>query len=866
MTGRPAGAATALATVLMLAGCGEQKASEARAILPTGVTPIHYDIAVRPDAATLGFSGTMGVDLRVDKPVSAITLNAAELTFDKVQLDGSNTAPKVAYDADAQTATLTFDKPVTAGNHRLTIDYRGKINQQALGLFAVDYDTAGGSKRLLATQFESPDARRFAPMWDEPAIKATFKLTVDAPTAELVVSNTPVEKTETLAGGVTRTTFAATPKMSSYLLFLAVGDFERVATRVGDVDVGVVVKRGSTKEAAFALDAATKLLPWYDDYFGTPYPLPKLDLVAIPGGSTQFSAMENWGAILYFEKAILVDEAVSSDADRQNAFTTIAHEIAHQWFGNLVTMSWWDDLWLNEGFASWMETKATDHFHPEWSVWLQDQGPRDAALNLDAREATHPVVQTVRDARDAAFDTITYQKGQAVIRMVEAWVGENAFRDGLRAYMKDHAYANTVSSDLWGAIEKASGQPILEIARAFTDQPGVPLIKVATTPSGVKLTQTRFGVDEVSRKPLGWPTPVAARWLNGGGDWRGLVSKGKAVTVDGSGPFIANLGQSGYFRTAYDEAAFAGVRKRFTSVQPADQLGLLYDYWAFGQEGTAPIADYLDLAAGLPADANPVVWMQVVDVIGQIDHLYDGEPGQAAFRKRAIALLAPVWAKSGWSSSSQEPATMALLRAELIDTLGQLGDPAVVAEARRRFDRLGADPRALPASVREPALRTVARHADAATWERLRTMARTSTNALEKEQLYGVIGEVADPALARKTLELALGDEPPITLRDRILRTVGANHQRMTWDYLKANKARADAIFAPGSLVTALARITAGWTDAALAGEAREMAKAAGGEVPQRLKAGLSAAEYRAKVKAGRLKDIDAWVKKGGAA
>ena len=866
MTGRPMGAAAVLAAVLLLAGCGDQKPNAARAVLPTGVTPLHYDIAVKPDAASLGFSGTMGVDLQVDEPVSTITLNAAELTFDKVRLDNANTAPKVAYDAEAQTATLTFEQPVAAGKHRLTIDYAGKINQQALGLFAVDYDTAGGSKRLLATQFESPDARRFAPMWDEPAIKATFKLTVDAPSKDMVVSNTPIETTQALAGGVTRTTFAATPKMSSYLLFLAVGDFERVSTKVGEVDVGVVVKRGSTKEAAFALDAATKLLPWYDDYFGAPYPLPKLDLVAVPGGSTAFSAMENWGAILYFEKAILVDEAVSSDADRQNAFTTIAHEIAHQWFGNLVTMSWWDDLWLNEGFASWMETKATDHFHPEWSVWLQDQGPRDGAMNLDAREATHPVVQTVRDARDAAFDTITYQKGQAVIRMVEAWVGEDAFRQGLRAYMKDHAYANTVSSDLWSAIETASGQPILEIATAFTSQPGVPLIKVAATPNGVRLTQSRFGVDETSRKPLAWPTPVAAQWMDGAKPWRGLVSKSKPVSVDGSGPFIANLGQSGYFRSAYDEAAFTAIRGRFNSVPPADQLGLLYDYWAFGQEGTTPIADYLDLAASLPADANPVVWMQVVGVIGQIDHLYDGEPGQTAFRKRAIALLAPVWAKSGWSSSSREPATMALLRAQLIDTLGQLGDPAVVAEARKRFARLGADPFALPASVREPALRTVARHADTATWETLRTMARTSTNALEKEQLYGVIGEVSDPVLARKTLELALGEEPPITLRDRILRTVGANHQRMTWDYLKANKARADAIFAPGSLVTALARITVGWTDAALAGEARDMAKAAGGEIPERLKASLSAAEYRAKVKARRLKDIDAWVLKGGAA
>jgi len=273
----------ALAASLLLAGCGDRREA-ARQVLPTDVVPVHYDITVRPDAAALTFTGTVGADVQVVKAVSTVVLNAADMTFGAVRLDGSNVSPKVTLDNDAQTATLVFAQPLTVGKHRLTIDYTGKINEQAFGLFSVDYDTAQGSKRLLATQFEAPDARRFAPMWDEPALKATFRLTVDAPSADMVVSNMPVEKTEVLAGGLTRTSFAVSPKMSSYLLFLAVGDFERVSRKVGDVDVGVVVKRGSIPEAAFALDAAEKVLPYYDDYFGTPYPLPKLDMVALPGG------------------------------------------------------------------------------------------------------------------------------------------------------------------------------------------------------------------------------------------------------------------------------------------------------------------------------------------------------------------------------------------------------------------------------------------------------------------------------------------------------------------------------------------------------------------------------------------------------
>ncbi|MDP1737353.1 MAG: M1 family metallopeptidase [Caulobacter sp.] len=855
------GLGLALAATMLLAGCGG-KEEAARQVLPTDVVPVHYDITVRPDTAALTFTGSVGADVQVVKATSTVVLNAADMTFGKVQLDGSNVSPRVTLDNDAQTATLVFAQPLTIGKHRLAIDYTGKINEQAFGLFSVDYDTAQGSRRLLATQFEAPDARRFAPMWDEPALKATFKLTVDAPTADMVVSNMPVETTSALEGGLTRTTFAVSPKMSSYLLFLAMGDFERISRKVGDVDVGVVVKRGSTAEAAFALDASEKLLPWYDDYFGTPYPLPKLDLVAIPGGAASFSAMENWGAILYFEKAVLVDERVSTEADRQNAFTTIAHEIAHQWFGNLVTMSWWDDLWLNEGFASWMETKATDHFHPEWSVWLQDMAARDGAMNLDARAATHPVVLPVPDARNAPFDQISYQKGQAVIRMIEAWVGEDAFRTALRAYMKKHAYGNTVSDDLWDAVETASGQPIRRIAHDFTGQPGVPLIKVTSLGSAWRVTQRRFGVDAPSRKPLSWSTPVATLWPESGQGWRGVISMGQSERIKGPGrvPFLVNAGQAGYFRTAYDDKAFARLKAGFARLAPVDQLGLLYDYWAFGQEGVTPIAQWLDLAASLPADANPVVWMQVTDVLGQIDRLYDGNPGQAAFRARARAMLAPVWARTGWTPAPGEAATAILLRADLIQALGRFDDAAVVAEAHARYARMGADASALPAAIREPALRVVAMNADAATWEQLRATARASTNALEKQQLYGLLGETRDEALARRTLVLALSDEAPNTLRQNILRGPSGNFPAMTWAYLKANKTKADALFAPGSMVGMLARITGGWADEAVAGEVLAMAKAEG-EVPPRLKAGLSAAVYRAKVRRERLGEIDAWVK-----
>src|SRR5436190_15454347 len=398
-------------------------AAPARVVLPTTVRPDRYDIHIRPDPAKLTFSGVAKIELTILRPTDRIVLNAADLKLGKASLSGVAAAPKLMLDDKAQTAAFVFAAPLQPGKRTLTIDYTGQIFEQASGLFALDYDAKDGKERALFTQFENSDARRFAPMWDEPGVKAVFALSVDAPDGQMAVSNMPVAETRAMGDGRQFVRFADSPKMSSYLLFFGLGEFERIHQMVGKTDVGVIVRKGDAEKGKFALDAAVKLLPYYNDYFDTPYPLPKLDLVAGPGRSQFFSAMENWGAIFYFDYAILLD-ANSTEADKQNVFVTIAHEMAHQWFGDLVTMAWWDELWLNEGFASWMENKATDHFHPEWNIWLSTQGGQQQAMRLDARAGTHPVITHIPDvfAASNAFDGITYEKGQAVIRMLESYV------------------------------------------------------------------------------------------------------------------------------------------------------------------------------------------------------------------------------------------------------------------------------------------------------------------------------------------------------------------------------------------------------------------------------------------------------------
>jgi aminopeptidase N len=764
--------------------------------LPRGVIPSHYDLVFTPDADKLSFTASVKIAVTVVKPTNTITLQAADLTFTKVEMPGAGVA-KVAIDAAAQTATFTFDKPVSAGAHVLAIDYSGKIYKQAAGLFALDYDTDQGKKRALYTQFENSDARRFIPSWDEPFFKATYDVQVIVPTGQMAIGNMPIAKTDDLGGGKSRVTFATSPKMSTYLLFFGLGDFDRATAKVGDVEMGVITKKGDLAKADFALKSSGPILQWYNDYFGVPYPLPKLDHIAAPGQSQFFSAMENWGAIFYFEYAMLEDPAISTQADRQNIYTTVAHEMAHQWFGDLVTMQWWDDLWLNEGFASWMEGRASEHFHPEWNSRLGAVGGREYAMGLDALSTTHPVVQHVAtvDQASQAFDAITYQKGEAVIRMLEAYVGSDAWRDGVRRYIKAHAHGNTTTDDLWKEVEVAAGKPITAIAHDFTLQPGIPLITVdagacVAGKTTLALTQGEFSKDKPDKTPLAWRVPVSAQVVGQSAVANTLVVGGKgALTVEGCGPVVVNAGQAGYFRTLYAPKAFASLSAAFAKLPAIDQLGVMSDAQALGFNGQQAATDALDLVLATPLDADPQVWSKAIGVLSAADDLFDGAPAdQARVRKVALARLAPVFDRVGWTAKPGEAPPVATLRNTLIGTLGALGDPAVIAEAKRRYAADKTDPTAIPVQLRKTILAVVARHADAQTWDALHEQAKAVKTPLIRDQLYGLLASAEDEALASRALDLAISGEPSETLASNMISKVAGMHPDTAFDFAIAHK------------------------------------------------------------------------------
>ncbi|HZV37802.1 MAG TPA: M1 family metallopeptidase [Pseudoxanthomonas sp.] len=875
-----------LATAIALALAGMTTVASAQAPaapamevttqLPRTVRPTNYDIEIVPHAEKMAFDGKVRINVDVLAPTNAITLNAVDMTFANVRLgraNGKDLMPKTGIDAAAQTVTFTFDQPLPIGSYLLSMDYTGKIGTQANGLFALDYATPEGKKRALYTQFENSDARKFVPSWDEPNYKATFNLIATVPAAQMAVSNMPVAQSDDLPGGLRKVRFQTSPKMSTYLLFFGLGEFERATLKAdGGTEVGVITPKGKVDQAKLGLEAGRDVLKEYNDYFGVPYPLPKLDNIAAPGRSQFFSAMENWGAIFTFENTLLLDPSIATVTDQQRIFGVAAHEIAHQWFGDLVTMQWWDDLWLNEGFASWMADRTTDKLHPEWDPDRVGAAYTSrGAMGRDAIATTHPVVQHVATVEQAsqAFDGITYGKGSAVINMLENYIGADAWRDGVRSYMKKHAYSNTATDDLWAEMEKVSpGKQFMQVAHDFTLQPGIPLIKVDTRCEGdktvVSLQQGEFTVDRPDKQPLRWRVPVAVQPV--GGEKVSVLVDGQAsVELPGCGaPVLVNAGQKGYFRAQYAPAQFKALADNFGKLATVDQLGVMMDVGALSAVGLQPVADALDLTTQVPLDASPDVWQNVANTLGGIVGIYgDDEKAAAPAKRYAISRLSPVFQKLGWENKPDDSSTTKQLRTRLIGQLSGLGDEAVLAEARRRFDASATDPKALPADLRRTVLGIVAYNADAATWDKLHAMAKAETSSLIRDQYYGLLASTKDKALAQKALDMALTEEPGATNSAGMISRVAGEHPDLAFDFAVAHREQVNKLVDTTSLSRYYPGLGGGSDKQEMAQKLKDFADKYIAPTSRRdTETAIAGIQTRIKLNAARRPQIDAWLKK----
>ena len=849
-----------------------QPQSAAPTQLPDVARPTHYAIRITPDAANLRFDGHVAIDLDILKPTSTITLYAADLDISSAGLAGGEKAT-VTLDKTHEKATLTFASTLKPGKATIELSYTGIVNTQANGLFALDYKNAEGkSARSLFTQFEPADARRLFPGWDEPAFKATFDLTAIVPSGEMAIGNTPIASRKPAGHGRETIVFATTPRMSTYLLFFALGDFERITSHAGKTEIGIVTSRGQAAKGHYALDSEARIVDYYNGYFGTPFPLPKLDTVAGPGRSQFFGAMENWGAIFTFEYDLLNDPKLTTPGQYQNIFKVAAHETAHQWFGDLVTMKWWDDIWLNEGFASWMESKATEHFNPAWQTGLDRVAGREKAMELDGRITTHAIVQKIDtvDQMNQAFDAISYDKGEAVITMLESYAGETGWQKGIQLYVKRHAHANTVTDDLWNAEEDAGAKGLSTIAYDFTRQPGIPLIKVtgATCSGGMtqlSLAQGEFSTDRKDKTdaaPLRWHVPVAAMTIGGKVAQTVVADGAGTLGVPGCGAALLNAGQTGYYRTLYAPEQLAALKAGFEKLSPKDQYGLVVDQLALAKAGYEPMHAALDLMA-LVSSASDAKLQD--EILGRWHGLYDLFENDPATQKAMADLVGEHFGASltrlGFAARPGELLVDTALRAQLLSVLGQMGDQRVLAEARRLFAALDSDPRAMDGPLRETWLATIARNASEADWQKLRAMAHGADSALEQSALYRLLGSAQDARLGQAALDLALTDEPGKTVSSSLISAVAAQHSDLTVDFALAHVDAIEALVDTSGRARYVARLGQESRDPAMIGKLRGYAQARLPEASrQSIEQTVNLLEARARLEPAIRAGIKAWL------
>ena len=774
--------------------------------LPKEVIPRDYSIRIVPNIDKLTFNGTETVKVDVHKPVRRLVLNALELEIREASLDGkplSKSAIKI--EKERELLILALPSELAAGDHTLALSFSGKINQQGQGLFYMRYQEQGSpaaaeKKTMLGTQFEATDARRFFPCWDEPAFRARFQLSVVVPENWLAVSNMPIESEKKIAGGK-EVCFAATPPMSSYLNVFVAGELDLIESRSGQTQIRVITTKGKAELGRYALEVTAQILQYYNDYFGVPYPLPKLDQIALPGGFG--GAMENWGGITYYESALLFDPKNSSAKTKQVIYEVIAHETAHMWFGDLVTMAWWDNLWLNEGFASWMGSKCTAHFNPQWEVWLQRSVPRDptrragipkeAAMEGDARSTTHPIQQRIATETEAnsAFDDITYKKGQSFLRMLESFLGEDVFRDGIHSYIAAHKYSNTTTADLWNALSEASKKPIGEIAAGWTEQPGFPVIRVEREGDGkVQLTQERFTVNFKSAPPLEWKIPLTYSVVDEAPAT--LLMTGKIETlqnIPADRELKLNVNGAGNYRVEYDEPSWKLLLEVLPKLGVEDRVNLLSDAWALVQAGRAPVSLYFGLVGKLPASAELAECEQIINVLDFINRLLVNSPERKDFQRCARSLLRPRFETLGWEPKERELRAAGNLRASLINALGDLNDPEIIAGCRERFEKYLANPASLAPDLRPSVLAVVGRYADEKTWSRLHELGLKTTSIEEKQNYYSALAESIESRLVKKTLPIALTDELPTSRAIFLVPAVArdSGHADIAWEFAKAN-------------------------------------------------------------------------------
>jgi puromycin-sensitive aminopeptidase len=737
---------------------------------------------LRPDFENFTFSGEESIQIALDKPSSSIVLHCAEVEIQSAEFIHRTKevwAGKISYNKNAETAQFTFPKKLQIGKGELKLKFTGTLNNKMRGFYRSAYTVNGQLKHLATTQFESTDARRAFPSFDEPSQKAIFDVTLMIPAHTVAISNTIESSISEHESGYKVVEFAPTPKMSTYLLAFIVGEFEYIEGKTKDkVLVRVFTTHGKKEQAKFALDVAIKSLEFYNEYFDIPYPLPVLDMIAIPDFNA--GAMENWGAVTYRESTLLIDETRSSAANKQWVAMVIAHELAHQWFGNLVTMEWWTHLWLNEGFASFIEYLAIDEIFPKWDIWTQFVANEvGIAYSLDSLKNTHPIEVEVGHPAEISeiFDKVSYSKGASILRMLHEYLGAEIFQKGLRHYLKKHSYSNAETEDLWNALEEKSGKPVTKVMRNWTSKPGHPLVTVSEHGNRLKLIQSRFFSSSISKKESKdrtvWSIPLD-----------GILMDKKYLVLSKPKDLKLNRGEVSFVRVDYPRQYLRKLEEdiKNNKLGASDRLGLIRDTFALAQSGGSPTSLALELAQSYKNEDDFTVWNELSGHISQLDSLFAYESFYEDFRKYGRGLYEKIAEKIGWEKRKGEKHTDLILRGTVLYKLGSFGNREVIDHAKKLFGQKSIEP-----DLRGVVYNLVAENGGEKEHEILIQKYKEDDNQQEKDRIGRALARFSDKKLLSKTLSFSISPNVRYQSSLGIVSFVWGNpHGRyIAWEFVK---------------------------------------------------------------------------------
>ncbi|EKD21015.1 uncharacterized protein L3040_004632 [Drepanopeziza brunnea f. sp. 'multigermtubi'] len=795
-----------------------------RDILPDNIKPINYDISLYDIelGGAFSYKGTVSILGRIVKSTKEITLNSHLLKIQSaevsVSLEDTKTqqtfnSTAISYDAPRQRATISFAENLpTTEKATIFIKFEGTVNNDMAGFYRSKYKPAvepvpsvpkdGDSHVMFSTQFESCDARRAFPCFDEPNLKATFDFEIELPEDQVALSNMPEKSTKKSRDGFKVVSFEKTPIMSTYLLAWAAGDFEYIEDFTKrkyngkNLPVRVYTTRGLKSQAQYALDHTPQIIDYYSDIFGIEYPLPKCDLLAVHEFS--HGAMENWGLITYRTTAVLFDEKTSDEKYRNRIAYVVAHELAHQWFGNLVTMDWWNELWLNEGFATWVGWLATDRIHPDWHVWPQFVSESmQTAFTLDSLRSSHPIEVPVKDALDVdqIFDAISYLKGSSVIRMLAAHLGQDVFLKGVGDYLRAHAYGNAKTNDLWSALSKASGQDIPGLIDPWIRKIGFPVLTVAEEPGQISVRQTRYlSTGDVKAEDDGttWWVPLGLEGKVGRKEVQpiGFSKKEDTVRDIDDSFYKLNKDTTGFYRTNYPPSRLATLGTQIERLSLSDKIGLVGDAGALAYSGEGSTPGLLAFVEGFQAENNYLVWSQILSSISTVKAIFaEDEAISEGLKKFTLKLISPAVENIGWETASGEDLLTSQLRALLILTAGLNGHEKVTAEAKKRFDLYkSGDKSAIHPNLRAAVYNLAIFHGGRSEFESIKAEWHSTTSVDGREMTLRALGRIQDPTLLPEYLSLLFKDVATQDMHTGAMAIAANSHTRPgLWKYIQEN-------------------------------------------------------------------------------